>query len=229
MRNFLCPSWYNTATIQPDTHQSCRAKDTQKYVSALNILGKFMSYLVIGLILFFAVHSVSIVARDFRNRWFTRSPLLWKSVYSVIALLGFYFIVTGYAQARLDPTVLYTPPVWTRHITMLLMLPVFPLLVATYLPGKIKAKLKHPMLVATKLWALSHLLANGMLADVLLFGAFLIWAVVDRIAIKRRQEPVEPLVGKATYDIIAIVVGLALYGVFVAWAHGALIGMPLFT
>lgn len=188
-----------------------------------------MSYLVIGLLLFFAVHSVSIVARGFRNRCVATSPLLWKGVYSLIALVGFYLIVVGYAQARAEPIVLYTPPVWTRHLTMLLMLPVFPLLIATYLPGHIKATLKHPMLVATKLWALSHLLTNGMLADVLLFGGFLAWAVVDRISIKRRQEPATPVEGKVLFDVIAVVAGLLLYGVFVAWGHRVLIGMPLFS
>jgi len=186
-----------------------------------------MFKLVAGLVIFFGVHSIAIVARDWRERTVARiGPSAWKVLYSVASLAGFLLIVGGYAQARLDPVILYQPPVWLRHLTALLMLPVFPLLLATYLPGRIKAAVKHPMLTATKAWALSHLLANGMLADVLLFGAFLAWAVVDRISVGKRPQAVVrggPL--PIRNDVIAVVAGLLIYVFFVGWAHLRLFGV----
>jgi uncharacterized membrane protein len=111
-------------------------------------------------------------------------------------------------------------------VALLLMLPVFPLLAAAYLPGRIKAALKHPFLVAVKLWAAAHLLANGTLADVLLFGSFLAWAVADRISLKRRpQRPLPGAPERPMNDLIAVVAGLVLYGVFVTWLHQWLIGV----
>ena len=138
-------------------------------------------------------------------------------------------LVHGYGLARAEPTVLYTPPVWMRHVAALLMLPVFPLLLATYLPGRIKAAVKHPMLTATKAWALAHLLVNGNLADVLLFGGFLAWAVLDRIAVGKRVVRRKPVVTGAPSrmnDVLAIVGGLVLYVVVIAWAHQRFIGVP---
>ncbi|WP_286222147.1 NnrU family protein [Marinobacter apostichopi] len=186
-----------------------------------------MATLIAGLVLFLGIHSLSIVNEPLRNR--LQSSLgeaPFKGLYSVIALIGLVLIVVGYGSARLEPTVLYTPPGWLRHMAMLLLIPVFPLLFAAYLPGRIKTTLKHPMLVAVKLWALAHLLANGMLHDVLLFGTFLAWAVVDRISLKRRPQRTAPTLpaGKAN-DIIAVVAGLAVYVVTVVWAHQLLIGV----
>ena len=135
-------------------------------------------------------------------------------------------LVYGYGVARQSPVVLYTPPTALRHLTLLLMLPVFPLLLAAYLPGRIKTAAKHPMLVATKLWALSHLLANGNLADVLLFGGFLAWAVADRISLKHRPErPLRTAPPGRWNDLIALVAGLAIYLVFLLWGHAWLIGV----
>jgi uncharacterized membrane protein len=149
-------------------------------------------------------------------------------VYSIASLVGFVLIVQGYAAARLDPVVLYEPPFWQRHVAMLLMLPVFPLLVAAYLPGRIKAAVKHPMLTATKAWALSHLLVNGMLADVLLFGGFLAWAVIDRISAGKRPQPAPPATPPSVRnDVIAVVLGLVLYAVFAFWAHPRWIGVSV--
>jgi uncharacterized membrane protein len=185
-----------------------------------------MLKLVAGLVIFLGVHSIRIVAPSWRDAMVERlGPLGWKAVYSVASLAGFILLVGGYGAARLDPVVLYQPPVWARHLAMLLMLPVFPLLLSAYLPGRIKAAVKHPMLAATKAWALAHLLANGMLADVLLFGGFLAWAVADRISAGKR--PQAPVAGPVRNDVIAVVAGLALYAVFVAWAHRSLIGVPL--
>lgn len=186
-----------------------------------------MLYLVIGLVLLLGVHSVSIVAPAWRDRMFAQlGEMPWKAIYSVISIIGFVLIIWGYGLARMNPVLLYNPPTWARHLTLLLMVPVFPLLLAAYLPGKIKTALKHPMLVAVKLWAVSHLLANGMLADVLLFGGFLAWAVVDRISLKRRpQRPIRMAPPSRANDAIAVIAGLVLYVIFVVWLHAKLIGV----
>src|SRR5690606_38637106 len=150
----------------------------------------------------------------------------WKGIYSVVSIVGFVLLVWGYGQARMYPVVVYTPPVELRWVTVLLMVPVFPLLLAPYFPGRIAATLKHPMLVGTKLWAFAHLLSNGMLADVLLFGGFLAWAVADRISFKRRtQRPLKALPQSKLNDIIAVVLGLVLFSVFFHFLHLRLIGV----
>ncbi len=186
-----------------------------------------MTILILGLILFLGTHSLSIVARPLRNRLFQRSPNMWKLGYSLLSFVGLYLIAVGYAEARLQFAPIYSPPVWTRHLVMLLMVPVFPLIIAAHLRSNIKSKLKHPMLVAVKLWALVHLIANGGPADLILFGSFLIWAVITRISLKRRPDQAAIPSGIVTNDIIAIVLGLVIYGIFVVWAHGFLIGKPL--
>lgn len=186
-----------------------------------------MTVLVLGLVLFFGIHSLSIVNEPFRDRMVARlGEWPFKGLYSLIALAGLIGIIWGYGLARQEPVLLYTPPVWLRHVAMVLLLPVFPLLLATYLPGRIKLKLKHPMLVAVKLWALAHLLANGMLHDVLLFGGFLAWAVVDRISLKRRQPRSVPTLPATGFnDVIAVVIGLAIYGAFITGGHYWLVGV----
>ena len=185
-----------------------------------------MTLLVLGLVLFLGIHSVSIVAPAWRDAQAARNEKAWKGLYTLIAVAGFVLIVYGYGLARQTPVVLYAPPTWLRHVSLLLMLPFFTLLLAAYLPGRIKTATKHPMLAATKLWALSHLLANGTLADVLLFGGFLAWAVLDRISFKRRvQRPIPGAPPSAANDLIAIVGGLALYGLFMWRAHAWLIGV----
>ena len=186
-----------------------------------------MNLLVVGLLLFLGMHSVSIVAPRWRDAQVARLGVgPWKGIYSVLSIAGFALLIYGYGAARQSPVVLYTPPAGMRHLALLLMLPVFPLLLATYLPGRIKSAVKHPTLVSIKLWAVAHLLANGTLADVLLFGGFLVWAVADRISVKRR--PVRPVPGappRPLNDVIAIVGGLAIYALFVVWAHQKLIGV----
>ncbi len=187
-----------------------------------------MLWLILGLILFLGVHSVSIIDADWRNRIVARlGQVPWKLVYGLIALLGLYLIVIGYGQARsVDPIVIYQSPIWMRHITLLLMLPVFVLLLAAYLPGRIQRATKHPMLLATKVWALAHLLANGTLADLLLFGSFLAWAVADRVSLKRRAAVPAPGAPAARFnDWIALVGGIGLYVLFLLWAHKALFGV----
>jgi uncharacterized membrane protein len=176
------------------------------------------------------VHSVGIFNPRWRDERVARLGLMpWKAVYSAVSLAGLVMIVVGYGIARQNPVVLYAPPVWTRHLALLLMVPVFPLLIATYLPGRIQRAARHPMLVAVKLWALSHLVANGTLADVLLFGSFLAWAVADRIAVKRRGVPWKRMVPDVApspgNDIIALVAGLGLYVAFLYGLHRVLIGV----
>lgn len=188
-----------------------------------------MNILLLGLVIFFGAHSVSIVNDPWRNRMAASiGEWTWKGVYALLSIAGFVLIVWGYGLARQDPVVLYTPPAWLHPVAMVLLIPVFPLLLAAYLPGRIQAAARHPMLASTKLWAVAHLLANGMLADVLLFGAFLVWAVLDRISMKHRtQRPVPSVPPSRANDLIAVIGGLALYAVFVLWLHGWLIGVPL--
>jgi uncharacterized membrane protein len=191
-----------------------------------------MTTLVLGLILFLGVHSVSIAAPAWRDAMQARlgeGP--WKGLYSLAAAAGFALIVVGFGLARQQPIVLYTPPTWTRHLALLLLVPIFPLLLAVYLPGRIKTAARHPMLLATKLWAMAHLLANGTAAHVILFGAILVWAVADRISLKRRPQRALPGAKPSPLnDAIAVVAGLALYLVFLLWGHAWLIGVsPLGT
>ncbi len=189
-----------------------------------------MTTLLAGLVLFLGIHSVSIVAPAWRNATAARlGDPAWKGLYALLSLAGFVLIVLGYAAARQQPVVLWTPPSFMRHVAALLMLPAFVLLLAAYLPGRIRSASRHPMLLATKLWATAHLLANGTLADVVLFGAFLAWAVADRISLKRRAPRAVPGAPRsAANDAIAVVGGLALYGLFAFWAHAAWIGVAPF-
>jgi uncharacterized membrane protein len=188
-----------------------------------------MMLLIAGLVIFLGIHSISIVMPGARDRWVAAlGANAWRGVYSLIALAGFVLIIYGYGIARQSPQVLYSPPPWLHRVALLLMLPAFPLLFATYLPGRIRTAVKHPMLVAVKTWALAHLLANGMLADVLLFGGFLAWAVADRISLKRRaSRPVSGLPPSPWNDAIAIVGGLAVYAFTLCCLHRLLIGVPL--
>lgn len=186
-----------------------------------------MATLIIGLCVFLGTHSIAIVAPGARERLRARlGEWPWKVLYGILSLVGLVLIVRGFAVARFAPVVLYLPPPWMRHLTFLLMLPVFPLLLAAYLPGRIRDATRHPMLVAVKSWALAHLLMNGRLADVLLFGGFLVWAVADRISLKRRPPAVLRTAPRGRWnDAISVVLGLALYGFFVAWAHLRLFGV----
>ena len=185
-----------------------------------------MAVLIAGLVVFLGIHSVSIFAPELRTRILGRwgeGP--WKAAYGLISLIGFALLVYGFGIARQSPVVLYAPPHWMRHVTLLFMLPVFPLILAAYLPGRIKTAAKHPMLAAVTFWAFGHLLANGLLADVLLFGGFLAWAVADRITLKRRTQTIKTAPPAPYNDVLAIVLGLALYALFFGWAHVRLFGV----
>ena len=191
-----------------------------------------MTLLLAGLILFLGAHSVRIVADDWRSaRIAAMGPAAWKGVYSAVSIIGFVLIVYGYGLARQSPVVLWAPPVWTKHLAALLTLPVFVLLAAAKIPGtRIKQAVKHPMVMAVKIWAVSHIIANGTLADALLFNAFLLWAVLDYIAARtrdRKQGLAYPAQGIGR-DVIAVVIGLAAWFVFAKYLHAPLIGVAPF-
>lgn len=190
-----------------------------------------MLILIIGLILFLGIHSVRIFAPGVRDSFIEqRGDNAWKGMYTLISLVGFALIIWGFWMTRYTAPILYTPPLWMTHITLLLMLFSIILLAVYGMPeGRIKAAVKHPMLVAIKLWALGHLLANGDLASVLLFGSFLVWAIADRISVKRREAAdgaPEIKVGPVRNDIAAIVAGTVVYLLFVWKLHAWLFGVP---
>lgn len=188
-----------------------------------------MSVLIAGLLLFFVPHSLSIVNEGFRDRCHERlGELGWKGLYSVVSIAGFLLIVWGYGEARMISDVLYTPPAELRHVAMLLLALVFPLMFATYFPGRIKAMVGHPMLIGTALWGMAHLLLNGRVADVLLFGSFAVWALLDLWSMRQReQRAILTAPVFALNDAIAVVGGLGVYGLFVWKAHFWVTGVPL--
>ena len=191
-----------------------------------------MLILVLGLLLFLGAHSVRIVAEPWRNDQIARlGEGKWKGLYSLVSLAGLILIVWGYGQARLDPVVLWSPPVWTRHAAAALTLPAFILLVASKVSGtRIKAAVGHPMVAGVKIWAFAHLISNGTLADVVLFGSFVVWAVLDYTAARRRDRAggVTYEMGPLSRDAIAVVIGTVAWIVFAMWLHGPLIGVRPF-
>ncbi len=191
-----------------------------------------MGMLILGLVIFLGVHSVRIFSDGWRTQFIAqRGEGAWKGLYSVLSLAGFALIVWGYGLARHQPVALWVPPLGMRHVASLLTLVAFVLLAATYVPrNSIKARLHHPMVLSVKLWAFGHLLANGNLADVVLFGAFLLWAALSFKAARGRDRaagtryPAGTLAGTG----ITVVVGLVAWAGFAFWAHGALIGVRPF-
>ena len=187
-----------------------------------------MQQFITGLVLFFGIHSISIIALPLRDKIAAKSDIGWKLLYSVVSLAGLILMSRGYADLRQAPTVLYIAPAWLHQVAIALLLPTFVLFLAPYFPGRISRAVKHPQLTAVKLWAVSHLLVNGMLADVLLFGSFLVWAVADRLSMQSRVARVVPGAppSKAN-DSIVVVVGLAVYIATVFWLHEMLFGVRL--
>lgn len=190
-----------------------------------------MLVMILGLAIFLGVHSTRIVAEDWRNQMVSRlGENGWKAAYSVVSLAGFVLIIWGYGMARAAGSpVLYVPPVFLSHIAFLLMLIAFIALFAAYFGEKIHGVLKHPMLVAVKIWALAHLLSNGDLASLILFITFLAWAVADRISVKRRvaTSSGQVVVGGIAGDAVAVVIGTGVYLAFMFWLHEAWIGVPV--
>ncbi len=188
-----------------------------------------MPHLLLGLLVFLGVHSVRIVADDWRASVLARyGEMPWKGLYSALSLLGFGLLVWGFGLARQQPLQLWSPPLAMRHLAALLTLASFVLLVAAYVPGNgIKAAVHHPMVLAVKVWALSHLLANGNLAHVVLFGSFLIWAVLDFTAARRRDRHagIQYAPGRAGATAITVLAGIGAWAAFALWLHGWLIGV----
>jgi uncharacterized membrane protein len=183
-------------------------------------------------VIFLGVHSVRIVADPWRTGMRAQiGENAWKSAYSLASIAGFVLIVWGYGQARLSPVPLWAPMLWARHLAALLMLLSFILLAAAYVPKNgLKARLHHPMVLGVKLWALAHLLANHTLADLLLFGSFLVWAVLDFRSARQRDRAgqVRYPAGTLGGTLGAVAAGLIAWAVFAFWAHGWLFGVTPF-
>lgn len=217
-----------------------------------------MILLVLGLLLFLGIHSVRIVADDSRQAFINKhSKSAWMGLFSLVSVIGLVLIAYGYGQTRLNPTFLWHPPLFTRHLAALLMLIAMVLLVATYIPrNHIKTKLGHPMILSVKVWALAHIIANGRLGDVLLFGAFLVWAIVDFRSARRRDQVTPNAIPAMVADrgqlnddnsastgssgnsasnatmtatVATIIVGITAYIVFALILHRYLIGVPVFS
>jgi len=205
-----------------------------------------MTQLILGLILFLGAHSVRIWADGWRNQTIEAyGEKAFKGVYALVSILGFYLLVVGYGEARLQTVALWNPPIFTKHISMLLMLLSSILLVATYIPrNHFKMRLGHPMVLSVKVWALSHLLANGNLADLVLFGSFLIWAVLNFRSARARdralllnlndaEDPAaEPLTEsestnqpKLLSTIITLVGGMAIWVLITFVLHAKIVGV----
>lgn len=192
-----------------------------------------MTLLILGLVIFLGVHSARIVAEPWRRQTIARrGEGAWKGVYTLLSLAGFALIVYGYGQARLMPVVLWASPTWTRHLAALLMLASLILLAATYVPRNgIKARLHHPMVLSVKIWALAHLLANNTLADLLLFGSFLVWAVLSFRAARGRDRAAGTVypAGTLLSTVLTAMVGLLAWVVVSVWAHAWLFGVKPFS
>lgn len=191
-----------------------------------------MTYLLTGLILFLGVHSVRLFAGSWRTRvlntWGTRT---WRVGYSLLSLAGFGLIVWGFGLVRQAPVQLWSPPTGMRHLAGLLTLPAFVLLASAYVPrNQIKARVHHPMMAGVKLWALAHLLSNGNVGHVLLFGTFLIWAVLTYLAARRRDQRDGTVYsgGQSGATGATVALGVASWIAFTLWLHGWLIGVRPF-
>jgi NnrU protein len=189
-----------------------------------------MLYLLLGLLGFLGLHSVRVFAPSWREAKIAAWGLgRWKLIYSVLSLLTFVLLIWGYGAAKQTPMLIWAPPPGLRHAAALLTLPAFILLIAAYFPGNhLKAKLGHPMILAVKLWAFAHLLVNGWLHAMLLFGAFLIWAIIDfRSARRRPPGPALPP-PNAMATVLTVVIGIAAWLGFALYAHVRLMGVAPF-
>ncbi|HKV65812.1 MAG TPA: NnrU family protein [Rhodanobacteraceae bacterium] len=191
-----------------------------------------MPILILGLILFLGAHSLHMLAPRLRDRMVARIGLWpWKGLYSLVSIAGFVLIVVGFGMARAQPHLLYLPPMWLKHLNALFTLLAFVLIAAAYVPrNHLKAKIGHPMLAGVKLWALGHLLAIGYMRDVVLFGAFLVWAVADFMVSRRRDRAAGTVypAGTAMGDALAVAVGVAAWAIFAFLLHLRLIGVSPF-
>ena len=191
-----------------------------------------MGFLILGLIIFLGLHSVRIVADDWRTAQIAaRGANTWKGLYSLASAVGLGLIVWGYASARGQPAVLWDAPTWARHLAPPLTLAAFIFLAAAYVPrNSIKARLHHPMVLGIKVWAFAHLLANNTLADLLLFGGFFLWAVFNFRSARGRDRAAGTVypAGTLAATLLAVAVGIGAWLVFAAWLHRLVIGVPAF-
>jgi len=192
-----------------------------------------MIFLFIGLVLFIATHSLRIFAADWRERQIARlGEKPWKGLVSLVSLLSFILLIWGFGQARLDPIIVYQPPFWLKHVTILLTIPAFILLGAANVPANsLKARLGHPMILGVKIWAFAHLLANGAARDILLFGGLLVWSIVSFATARRhdRRNGVTYPAGTPRGNAIVVVGGLASWALFALLLHRWLIGVSPFA
>jgi uncharacterized membrane protein len=188
-----------------------------------------MTVLILGLILFLGIHSARILADGARSRFIAkRGENTWKGLYSLISLAGFALIIWGYSLVRQQPVAVWSPPTGTRHLASLLTLIAFVLMAATYIPrNQIKARLHHPMVLGVSIWALAHLLSNGTLADLALFGSFLVWSVLSFLAAGKRDLALGTKYppGTAVATSVTVVAGIVAWALFAFWLHGLLIGV----
>ena len=186
-----------------------------------------MTLLILGLIVFIGIHLIPTVPA-LRNRLAAQvGEGTYKGLFSLASVASLVLLVYGFSQRDFVPV--WTPPTGMKHLVMTLMLPAFILMVAAYVPSRIRTYVRHPFLLAVKLWAFAHLLANGDLAGILLFGSFLAYAVYDLISVKRRGAlgPIGDKAGNLSGDIAAVIAGVAIYAVTLVYAHEWLIGIPL--
>jgi uncharacterized membrane protein len=202
-------------------------------------MGVFMTWLILGLVLFLGAHSIRILA----DPWRTRTMAAWgekpfKGVIAALSLLGFYGLIVGYAEVRLQPVVIWQSPIATRHISVLLMLIASILLVAAHIPANhFKARLGHPMVLSVKVWALAHLLSNGNLADIILFGSFLTWSVLNFKSARARDrasaemhvlasdETAQASAPKISATLTAVVLGAGLWALITLVLHAQVVGV----
>jgi uncharacterized membrane protein len=188
--------------------------------------------LTIGLALFFLIHLVPTMPELRRGLIDRFGETGYKVAFSLVSVAALILIVVGYGKLQAAPgknPELWIAPLWLRHVALALMLPAFILLVAAYVPSHIRTAVRHPMLAAVKLWAFAHLLANGDLASLLLFGSFLAYAVYDRISVKRRAAlgPLGERQGGIVNDILIVAAGTGLYLFMLLYGHARLTGVPL--
>ncbi|MGA8278100.1 MAG: NnrU family protein [Rhodanobacteraceae bacterium] len=192
-----------------------------------------MPILILGLIVFLGAHSLRIFADGWRARMIARlgeGP--WKGLHALVSIIGFVLIVVGFGLARQNPLLLYAPPAWLRHLNALFTIIAFVLVAAAYVPrNHLKAKIGHPMLAGVKTWAFGHLLAIGFLHDVVVFGAFLAWAIVDFAVSRRRDRRVGKVhpAGTVSGDALTLLIGIAAWVAFAFWLHLWLIGVNPFA
>lgn len=185
-----------------------------------------MTWLALGLALFLGIHLTRAITPNWRDAQIARlGDKGWKGLYTLVSIVGFVLILWGFSQARLQPVVLWPPIRGMNHLTALLMLVAMVLMAAAYVPrNHFKAKLQHPMTLSVKVWAFAHLIANNTLADMMLFGSFLVWSILVFRAARRRPAPAltPPTIAGTAATVVA---GGVLWAVFAFWAHAAWLGI----